>query len=240
MEKNEVVTVSQFITRVREIRQKQSAEGHNEDLIFRGQPCDLPLLPKLGRGNVRGKLATIEKLILAEFDRTSWPFREFALRDEWDLIALAQHHGLPTRLLDWTYSALAALWFAVREPVIDDGVVWVLATRKEDFHQNAAHTAGPLSNSSRTLIYRPKAISRRIVAQSGIFTVHKLMDGSRFIALDNNKAYKYRLTKLMISPKKFPAIRKELNVLNTNAASIFPDLDGLCLHLKWRYTKLLD
>jgi len=55
------------------------------------------------------------------------------------VVALAQHHGLPTRLLDWTYGALAAMWFAVDSGGKDatgtsrDAAVWLLKTHVDDF-----------------------------------------------------------------------------------------------------------
>jgi hypothetical protein len=243
MSENTITTVAEFVGRVAEIKKQQISLGNKSDLLFRGQPCDKPLLPKLGRVLPKGKLPKIEKLLLGKFDRASLPFRQFEPKNKWDLLALAQHHGLPTRLLDWTSSALAALWFAVRHPPekrqsgkgLEDGVVWVLCALVEDFRLQTKYS--PFDNKSRTLIFRPKAISPRIVAQSSVFTVHRLHKGVKFVALEDNRSYKDKLVKLVVPPSAFEGIRDELNMMNANAALLFPDLDGLCSHLSWRYTK---
>jgi hypothetical protein len=250
--KNTITTVADFVSRIAEIKKEQLGLGNKSDLLFRGQPCDKPLLPKLGRISLKGKLPTVEKLLLSKFDRASLPFREFEPKNNWDLLALAQHHGLPTRLLDWTSSSLAALWFAVRNPAekkddgkkLENGVVWVLSAVVDDFRLNTKHT-GPFDNKSRTRIFRPKAISSRIVAQSGVFTVHRLQKPTgdkkfKFVPLEKNRNYKNKLAKLIIPPSAFSSIRSELNMMNANAALLFPDLDGLCAHLLWRYSKLQD
>lgn len=248
-----ITAVAQFVARIEAIKKGQLALGHKSDLLFRGQPCDKPLLPRLGRVVTRGKkLSNIEKLLLRDFDRSSLPFREFEPKNDWDLLALAQHHGLPTRLLDWTYSAIAALWFAVRNPPkakpggkeFETGVVWVLCALVDDFRLNTKRN-GPFDNQSRTRIFRPKAISPRIAAQSGVFTVHRLQKHThdkklRFIPLERNLNYKDKLVKFVIPPAAFAGIRSELNMLNANAALLFPDLDGVCSYLSWRYSKLRD
>jgi FRG domain len=252
MSKKTITTVADFVFQVAEIKKQQLSQGHKSDLLFRGQPCDWPLLPKLGRVTPKGKVSAIEKLLLHKFERASLPFREFEPKDDWDLLSLAQHHGLPTRLLDWTSSALAALWFAVRNPPekkdngkdLENGVVWVLCALVADFRLDTKHS-GPFDNKSRTRIFRPKAISPRIVAQSGVFTVHRLQKAAgekklKFVPLEKNRNYKDKLVKFIIPPTAFANIRSELNMLNANAALLFPDLDGLCSHLSWRYTKLRD
>ncbi len=247
MQDNTVRRVTEFVQRVHEIKKEEVRRGNKADLVFRGQPCDKPLLPKLGRRKPRGKIAKIERLMLEEFKRTSLPFREFEPSDEWDFLALAQHHGLPTRLLDWTFSSLAALWFATWNSAASrgdqtseqDGVVWALCAETNDFRLDTG-SAGPLDNKSRTLIFRPKIVSRRIAAQSGVFTVHKLMHNKYFIPLERNSRYKDRLVKLIVPVGAFPALRAELNMHGTNAATLFPDLDGLCAYLSGRYTKFDD
>ncbi len=243
-----VTDVPTFVKRIAELKRDQVEQGNENDLLFRGQPCDKPLLPKLGRITPKGVRGEIERLIMDKFERESLPFLEFTPKNQWDLLALAQHHGLPTRLLDWTHSAVAALWFVVGNPPqktadgrgLENGVVWALCAGLEDFKLDTS-TTNPLDNKLRTLIFRPKAISRRIIAQSAVFTVHKLLnERSNFLALDENSRYRKKLLKLIIPPDAFAGMRKDLNLFNVNAASVFPDLGGLCSHLLWRYTKFDD
>jgi len=132
----EIENIQDFVVLIDNEKNNAEKSGNDVDFLFRGQPEDLPLLPKLARLKLRGDIDNIEQLIIDEFKRTSLPLSEFHPEDEWDLLALAQHHGLPTRLLDWTYSALVALWFAVKDVPMDGnqyGVVWVLFPDVEDF-----------------------------------------------------------------------------------------------------------
>jgi len=237
-----VTSVSQFAKHVERVK-RLAEEGRNSaDLLFRGQPCDKPLMPRLGRLRPHGKLIKIEALVLEEFKRTSLPLTEFHPENDWDVIALAQHHGLPTRLLDWTQNAFAALWFAVREPSRREepgrgsapGVVWIFTPTVDDYRLDTG-TTSPLDNSKRTRVFRPKVISRRIAAQSGVFTVHKIVEEKRCVALEKNKNYRLKLVKLLIPAEKFGPLRKALHIFGINDSSQFPDLDGLCKHLQWRF-----
>lgn len=230
-----VATLAEFCRAVEAIRKSEVGAGNPADLLFRGQArFDWHLLPKLGRQQTKGHPSNIENLMFKEFKRTSFPFVQRELSD-WEYLALAQHHGLPTRLLDWSYSALAALWFAVSGgPCGDaDGVVWVLAARTQDFAEPSARSS-PLGNDGRTRVYRPMQVSPRIVAQAGVFTAHKLKDGA-FVPLERNSYFKHKLTRLRISAAKFPTVKKQLEVSGVNAAVLLPDLSGLCEYLTERY-----
>ena len=237
--------INDFVNVVEKTKQNSENEGNFAELLFRGQSRDKPLLPKLARLRLNGSIENVEKLILVEFERGVIPLSEFKPEDEWDLLALAQHHGLPTRLLDWTYSSLIALWFAVCEsPKKDDkgklenGIVWILNAEVEDFRTDT-EKYGPISNKI-TKIYRSKVVSRRISAQAGAFTVHKINEGGRIIKFENNRRYGKKLTKVIIPFSQFPSIRKSLNILGINNSTVFPDLDGFCKHLERRFSKLDD
>lgn len=237
----EITSIQEFVALIDREKEEAEKSGNDADLLFRGQPGDWALLPKLARLNLRGEVGNIERLIIEEFERTSLPLSEFRPEDDWDLLALAQHHGLPTRLLDWTYSALVALWFAVKDvPGKNNAysVVWVLIPEVADFRADT-EKYGPLSNKI-TKIFRPKIISRRISAQLGAFTVHKINDGGRVIKFETNRNFSKKLLKVTIPKERFPSIRHRLNMLGVNSASIFPDIDGLCAHLEWRYSYLKD
>jgi hypothetical protein len=267
-----VESVAEFVEQVvairnhRILRRVQEGQAVNVDLLFRGQSAEYPLKPKLARKEVRGKnFKELESELFQEFLRTSSAFRSFDKDDEWGPLAMAQHHGLPTRLMDWTQSALAALWFAVRQPYkpirgttgttkigqrvspskavkgedTGNGVVWILCPDSEDYLPNPPNES-PFENIRRTKIYRPRMTSPRIVSQTGIFTVHKLLESGTFGNFEHNPAYADKLVKFTFTGRDFPQFRQDLNLLGVNASTMFPDIDGLCLHLEWLYTGCED
>lgn len=234
-------SLSEFLKIIEEKKSDEVKSGNDADFIFRGQNVDKPLIPRIARLKPKGKLVRIEKLMMAEFERQIPPFTEHEPHDAWDLIALAQHHGLPTRLLDWTFSALAGLWFCVGSPPVHskdngkplDGVVWVLKSASEDF-LNFPTKETPYT-SGRTRVFRPRIVTQRILSQNGLFTCHKRTSEGKFVSLETNKAYKDRLIKIHIMGKNFEHLRDQLIANGVSNLALFPDLDGLTAHLKLRY-----
>jgi hypothetical protein len=241
-------TLSDFIKCVQDQREETFLAGGKSDFLFRGLPADLPLLPKVGWMEWHGKRFHVEQQILEEFERTTPRFSKLTMGSLWDVIAVAQHHGLPTRLLDWSQSAVAALWFVVRDGPKRDGqtnkqqcgVVWILKPEVDDFLSSKEIKEYTPFNIRRSWIFRPRVIADRIHAQSGVFTVHASDHKSgpkRLIALETNSIFAEKLYKISIPPDCFLAIREQLQVCGINEATLFPDLDGFCKHLKWRYAR---
>ncbi|UCG57402.1 MAG: FRG domain-containing protein [Phycisphaerales bacterium] len=233
-----VKTMTEYVDFIRE-------NCKSEEVLFRGQPVDKPLLPKLARLDLKGPTLAAEQRMMREFKRRVVPLLSMQAKSSWDWLAIAQHHGMATRLLDWTLNPLAALWFAVNRPPMREkgkvlaGVVWVLVPRPSDYAV-ASVKESPFK-INRTKVFRPKHIAARLVTQAGWFTVHKFMKTeARFIALESNKTYASKLTKLRIPPRSFSDMRFELDRFNVNAATLFPDVDGLCTHVQWLNSYLED
>ena len=235
-----IANINEYIKCIGKEKSRLEKAGNKVDLIFRGQTCcDDDLVPKIVRLIPHGPLLGVEQLIITDFKRKYLPFVDNKEMDEWNVLALAQHHGLPTRLLDWTYSALTALWFAVKDQakkdvdVDKDGVVWVFSPSVEDYHEQDIDSS-PYS-IKETKVFRPKHVGQRITAQAGLFTAHVMSDDRGASRIEKLKRYSSKLVKVNVMAASFPKLRKELHMLGVNHASMVPDLDGLCKHLEWRF-----
>ena len=213
-----------------------------EIVLFRGQRCDWPLLPKLARITPRrdeGMLGA-EARMMDTFRTRAPSVLDHRPASDWEWIAIAQHHGLATRLLDWTTNPLAALWFAVSRPAEQgaDGVLWTFTPAGEDCMTDSIRD--PFTQSI-THIFQPSHVSRRIVAQDGWFTLHKHdPDSGNLVSLEDDPTYTNQLMKLRIPARVFSNLRFELDFCNVNAATLFPDLEGLCQTIEWQQSILTD
>lgn len=216
---------------------KYLGDNSTEGLVlFRGQCEDKSLLPKIARPGYKwkGNILKTECVLFEEFKKKSRPYLNFKPESNWDWLALAQHYGLATRLLDWTKNPLAALWFVVADPknYKKYGVVWMFPVTDENI-VDANDRVSPFECGS-TKVFQPNHITRRIVAQDGWFTVHQYTKSARkFLRFEKLKKYRNLLTKMIIPYETFYKIREQLNQCGVNNASIFPDLDGLCNHIVW-------
>ncbi|UKD13228.1 FRG domain-containing protein [Burkholderia aenigmatica] len=200
--------------------------------LFRGHRDETwPLKPSIARH--RWASDTIETDMLDEFKRRSIPYLEstYELKDA-DWLAIAQHHGMPTRLLDWSGSALTALWFAVNQPAGDSeaGAVWLLSYSPKNLMSNEERDQ-PFK-IDRTVLFRPRHVSRRIAAQDGWFTIHRShQKGARYISLDTNTEFEESLRFVIIPKDAFGRMRLQLMNAGVTSATLYPDLDGVARYV---------
>ncbi len=199
------------------------------DTIYRGQAdANWWPEPKLDRpdferwrAEVGGSRQNHESLLLRDFKRKARPYLGLWPGDEWEWLAIAQHHGLCTRLLDWTRNPLVALYFAT-ENVNDqkDCAVWCyfhLGTKSED-------CTNPFKSKS-VVLFEPPHISPRITVQTSCLTAHPC--GGK----PSGPRWRGKLVKIVIPSYVKAQMKDCVNTLGINRASLFPDLDGVSAHI---------
>jgi hypothetical protein len=237
MKEVEISTLIDYLEQIKKIKEDLSSDGNMADFVFRGQPADFPLKPKLSRLTARGDVLQIEKLLLNEFKRSNpLLIRSQLPKDDWDYLTLGQHFGLPTRFLDWSDNALTAIWFATtpqENGIRECGIVWILLAEEKDYDLDIEQVH-PF-DVQEIKIVRPRIIRQRINNQSGIFTISSSDDLKEKRSMNENERFRKKLTKVKIPFGIFTEIRNELHMLGVNAFSIYPELEGLCSYLQWRY-----
>lgn len=235
-------------------------QRYRSNFIFRGvSHAEYDLLPSLNR--VCNNRLYLEKPLLRNFQK----YASLELSDNnnfWEIVSLAQHHGLPTRLLDWTFSPYVAAHFATENIIYNncDCAIWCIdfvAAQKYlplyfqsklqeemangfsiDFLKTIVNDFERLSeleenNEPFPLFFEPSSIDNRIINQYALFSV---MSNPNVLISEWLEKHSELGFKIIIPADVRMEIRDKLDQINMTERIIYPGLDGLCKWLSRHYT----
>lgn len=249
-----IKSLSEFIVTVNKISNRLSSMSSTTLPWYRGQADESwHLTPSIYRGNWEPEF---EREINRDFKLRSLLKVEKKPEVDVEWLFVMQHHGIPTRLLDWTEGYLIALYFAVEEfENTSNGAVWVLHPWKLNIHKDTlGYQSVPILNEEINdnfkypydlndpkkvkkpfpIAIRPDHSTQRIQAQRGQFTIH----GSKSDSLDQlDTQLNLGIEKILIGGTSKRSILGELYSAGINRSTLFPDVDGLAKEISIRYSK---
>jgi hypothetical protein len=227
---------------------------------FRGLSCiDHDLSTSLSRlAGPDADIAKLEHSLLRNFRKYAHEQTSGGVDSIWHWLAVAQHHGLPTRLVDWTYSPFTALHFATENPreYQQDGIVWCvnfveannrlpkrLKAILEQEHSDtltvemlsefpSLRAFDALAHDSFLVFIEPPSLDARILNQFALFSLMP----SPTTRLDDWLVAHPDLCRRVIVPAELKwEVRDKLDQANINERTLFPGLDGLSRWLERYY-----
>ena len=259
----ELTSLGEFIDEVTPCEPDPRTGRRRDSGIYRGvshaERRLLTSLDRLGGESPPHAKRELESHILRNFIRYSRPHVGQGHEDEWELLVTAQHHGLPTRLLDWTYSPLVAAHFATASELDADRVVWRLDWQRVHRIFGLPELALLIDDVERLLgdadrpftpwamfdrdrleppfacMIEPPSIDARIVAQAAVFT----LCSDRTRAFDDFLAEHGlldALTRYVIPARHASRIRDQLDLVSIDERRLFPDLDGVAAQMRRYYS----
>ncbi|MCL2844809.1 MAG: FRG domain-containing protein [Chitinivibrionia bacterium] len=212
-----VNSFSEFHQAIQKLRRKKS-------LIFRGlSDVNYELIPSICRdGSKAERLKLVEKRLFNMFKKSAIAYIKTVLpSNDWEWLALAQHYGLPTKLMDWTYNPLIALFFAIEEKEKGvDRCVYVSWNYENLINMDInPFNLSDKINKTQYYIYQPPYFTERVITQSSVFTIHPL---------DNYGCNTNDICKIVIKEDCREELMDSIIRYGVDYKTIFPDLGGLC------------
>lgn len=255
--------MSQTFTEVRPLTWHDAMSHLNEidqHHIFRGQgDATWDLKTSIERCHFFGKNYRVEKDFVKDFQRGAYTQTSLlpAPDDMMSWLALMQHHGAPTRLLDFTHSPYIASYFAL-ENAVSDAAVWAihslylkedLATKSPGSFQYRGDEMYDLSDAAFNQIFEENKLSCVFPVKPSVTTKRYMAQQAIFVSLGNTEtsfmdqlisySWPEYLAKHIVKIVLPITIRDEalydLSRMNVNRAVLFPDIDGFSTHLRNLY-----
>lgn len=228
---NEITSAQELVEAVHGQKGKQWNRWY-----YRGQTnARFGLVPKAGRGQYQNE---DDERMLRVWFRHALPHLRILNRslNEWEKLAVAQHHGLVTRLLDWTFNPLVAAFFACvdSDGGIDDGAdgtIFAYFSSTEPIRIEEGQMPKSPFKLRGVRRVTPTPLVPRIASQGGIFTLHNPPNRDLAKAVPRGD----QVRRFRIPGKAKQSLAAQLSHLGFNRLALFPDLDGAAAHVNWTF-----